>query len=264
MRSQPQGTAARHGRLWGTRAADWAEQEAHEGARYEQAIGRLGIEPGQVVLDVGCGSGVFLAKAAARGARVHGLDASADLIEIARRRVPEADLRVGDLEHLPYADDSFDLITGFNAFFFAADMTTALREARRVAKPAAAVLIQVWGRPERCDLTPALRALRALRPAPGGDAGRPAPLWEPGVLEGLAADAGLTPRDVFDRRVAVEYADEATLARLLLSPGGAVEAIEHAGEVAVTQAIVGALASHRGAGGAYRLENEWHYLIATA
>jgi SAM-dependent methyltransferase len=258
------GTAARQGRLWGARADDWAGQEAQEGPRYDEALSRLGIEPGQVVLEVGCGSGVFLAKAAERGARVFGLDAAEALIEIARKRVPEADLRVGDLQALPYRDDSFDVVAGFNSFFFAADMTAALREARRVAKPGAAVVIQVWGPPERCDLTPAVRALRALRPAPGAGARAPMPLWEPGVLEEIAADAGLTPRTAFDCRFALEYPDEPTLVRRLLSPGGAVEAIEAAGEEAVAKAIVGALRSHRTASGGYRLENEWHYLVASS
>jgi SAM-dependent methyltransferase len=257
-------TAARQGRLWGTRAEDWAEQEAQEGSRYDEAISRLGIEPGHAVLEVGCGSGVFLRRAVERGARAFGLDASEALIEIARARVPEADLRVGDLQFLPYGDDSFDLVAGFNAFFFAADMTAALHEAGRVAKPGAAVLIQVWGRPERCDLTPVLEALRALRSAPATGARPPAPLWEPGVLEGIAADAGLTTRAAFDCRFALEYPDEPTLVRRLLSPGGAVEAIEAAGEETVAEAIVGALASHRTASGGYRLENEWHYLVATA
>jgi ubiquinone/menaquinone biosynthesis C-methylase UbiE len=72
---------------------------------------------------------------AERGLQPFGLDASEALIELARARLPEADLHVGDMEALPYDDDTFDLVTGFNSFFFANDMVVALREARRVAKP---------------------------------------------------------------------------------------------------------------------------------
>jgi ubiquinone/menaquinone biosynthesis C-methylase UbiE len=50
------------------------------------------------------------------------------------------------MEALPYADDAFDLVTGFTSFFFANDIVAALREAARVAKPAGPVVIQVWGR----------------------------------------------------------------------------------------------------------------------
>ncbi|HKH17737.1 MAG TPA: hypothetical protein VKA57_09440 [Solirubrobacteraceae bacterium] len=46
----------------------------------------------------------------------------------------------------------FDVVAGFNAFFFAADMVAALREAGRVAIPGAPVVIQVWGRPEHCEM----------------------------------------------------------------------------------------------------------------
>jgi 2-polyprenyl-3-methyl-5-hydroxy-6-metoxy-1,4-benzoquinol methylase len=60
-----------------------------------------GIEAGASVLDVGCGSGEFCELASARGARVSGSDAAEGLVEIARCRLPEADLRVGPIERLP-------------------------------------------------------------------------------------------------------------------------------------------------------------------
>ena len=52
--------------------------------------------------------------AAARGARVSGIDAATGLVEFARRKLPEAE--VDPIEHLPWPDDSFDLTSGFNAF----------------------------------------------------------------------------------------------------------------------------------------------------
>ena len=51
------------------------------------------------------------------------------------------------MQFLPYDDDQFDVVAGFNSFFFAADMVAALREAARVAKLGTPVVIQVWGRP---------------------------------------------------------------------------------------------------------------------
>jgi len=250
------------GRLWGSRAADWAEEEIREAPKYAAALERVGVEPGQAVLDVGCGSGVFLRMAADLGARPFGLDAAEGLIAIARRRLPQADLRVGDMMRLPWPDDAFDLVAGFNSFFLAEDMTAALREAGRVARPGAPVIIQVWGQPERCDLTPVLRAVRRLRPGP--DAAPPAPHSRPGVLEGIAADAGLMAGPAFDVAFALEYADEESLLRAMLSPGGVAEAIEARGEEAVAAAILEALAPHRAEDGAYRLRNEWHTLIARA
>jgi SAM-dependent methyltransferase len=256
------GSAQRWGPLWGARPQDWAANEDQQMPTYEEAIRRVGIAPGQRVLDLGCGSGVFLHAVAARGGRPHGLDASRALIEIARGRVPDADLRVGDMQFLPYDDDVFDVVTGFNSFFFAADMTAAVREAGRVAKPGAAVVIQVWGRPERCDLTAMKQAAAPFRPAPPPGA-PPAPrLWEPGVLETIATEAGLTPLYAFDLAYPITYADDEALGRCMVSAGGLAVAAGPAGEEALRAAIVEALRPYRTANGAYRLTNEWHYLVA--
>ena len=258
------GSAERWGPLWGARAGDWASNEDQQGPTYEEAIRRTGLRAGQHVLEVGCGSGVFLRLAADRGAEVVGLEASEELVALARTRVPEADLRVGDMQFLPFADDSFDIVAGFNTFFFAADMVEALREAGRVAKAGAPVVIQVWGRPDRCDLTAMKEAVASVAPPPDPAAPTPPGLWEPGVLEGIAGAAGLTPRDAFDISWSFEFPDEETLARAMLAPGLIVELIGLVGEEAVRSAIVDGLQAYRVAGGGYRLENEWHTLIATA
>ena len=123
------GSADRWGPLWGARPADWALSEDQQFPTYEDALSRVGLEPEQLVLDVGCGVGSFLRLVADRGARACGIDASEALLDVARTRLPDADLRVGDMEALPYDDDTFDLVTGFNSFFFANDIVAALREA---------------------------------------------------------------------------------------------------------------------------------------
>ena len=129
-----------------------------------------GLEPGRRVLDVGCGVGAFLRLVAERGGEPHGIDASEALIAFARTRLPDADLRVGEMEDLPWDDDTFDLVTGFNSFFFANDMVAALREAGRVAKPGAPVVIQVWGAHERCDLEAMKQIARPFLPPRPPDA----------------------------------------------------------------------------------------------
>ena len=258
------GSAGRQGDLWGQRPQAWGAIEEQQRPTYEEGIRRAGLKAGDRVLDVGCGTGVFLRAVTDRGGRAYGLDASRALLRVARSRVPEADLRVGDAESLPHEDDSFDLVTGFNSFFFADDMVAALREAGRVAKPGAPVLVQVWGRPERCDLVPMLAAVGRLRPAEPEPRAPSPPLSEPGVLEEIAADAGLVPQEAFDLRTTFEFPDEHTLIDRLLSPGGVTEAIRHSGEAATAGAIVRALAPHRRPDGGYRLENEWHYLLARA
>jgi SAM-dependent methyltransferase len=258
------GSAARWGRLWGARPQDWAATEEQQIPTYEEAIRRVGVERGQLVLDIGCGAGVFLRLAADRGAEVFGFDASEALIEVARGRVPDADLRVGDMQFLPYEDATFDLVTGFNSFFFAADMPAAVREAGRVAKPGAPVVIQVWGRPEACDLEAMKAAVRPFRPPPPPGTPPEPRLWDPGVLEQIAADAGLTPGTAFDHTWAFEYPNDETLVRGMASAGGLAELVGPSGQEALRAALLDALAPYRTPSGGYRLQNEWHYLVAYA
>jgi SAM-dependent methyltransferase len=256
------GSAERWGRLWGARPGDWAQTEEQQVPTYEAAIRRVGIEPGHLVLDVGCGSGVFLRLAADRGARPSGIDASEALVALARSRVPEADVRVGDMERLPYRDDTFDLVTGFNSFFFAADMVAGLREAGRVAKPGAPVVVQVWGRPERCDLEAMKRVVRPFMPKPPPGAQPQPELWRPGVLEAVATEAGLTPETTFDVSWAFEFPDDEALGSAMMAPAGIAELVGPEHEPGVRAEIVAALAPCRTAGGRYRLENEFRYLVA--
>ena len=119
--------------LWGERARDWADvMEGWNGwgvPLYRHVLERVTVVSGTSVLDVGCGAGRFCRIVADRGARVAGLDATAPLVEIARERTPDGDFRVADMEDLPWEDDSFDVVTGFNSFFIAGDMVNALREA---------------------------------------------------------------------------------------------------------------------------------------
>jgi SAM-dependent methyltransferase len=167
------------------------------------------------------------------------------------------------MQFLPYDDDAFDLVTGFNAFFFADDMVAALREAGRVAKPEAPVVIQVWGRPERCDLEAMKAAVTPFLPG-AGETRKPPDFWRPGALEALAAAADLHPQTAFDTSWPYEYPDEETMLRALLAAGGLGLVAEQAGGGAVQTAIVEALAPYRTPAGGYRLENEWHYLVATS
>jgi SAM-dependent methyltransferase len=258
------GSAERWGPLWGARAADWAAAEEQQTPTYEAAIRRIGIQAGQRVLEVACGSGVFLRLAADRGAQVFGLDASDELLALARTRVPEAELRAGDMQFLPYDDDSFDLVAGFNAFFFATDMTAALREAGRVARPGAPVVIQVFGPPERCDLEAMKVIARQFMPGRAPDAPPPPAFWKPGVLEDLAAEAGLDPQMTFDVTYAFEYADAQTLSRQMVAAAGIAAVAGPAREESLRERVVAALAEYRTAGGGYRLRNEYHYLVARA
>jgi SAM-dependent methyltransferase len=260
----PGGSGRRWGPLWGARAADWALSEDQQTPTYEAALSRLELKPGQSVLDIGCGVGAFLRLAAERGARPFGLDASQALLELARLRLPDGDLRVGDMEALPYEDDSFDLVTGFNSFFFADDIVAAVREAGRVAKPGAPVVLQVWGRHDRNDLEAMKQIIRPfMPPRPAGAPAEP-DYSEPGVLEQIATRAGLTPEQAFDTTWPVRYRDDDTLRRALVAPAGIAVLVGPDHEEQVKDEISKGLERYRTDDGGYLLQNEYHFLIARA
>jgi SAM-dependent methyltransferase len=258
------GSASRWGPLWGARPADWALSEDLQVPTYEEALRRVGLEPGRRVLDIGCGVGAFLRLVVARGGEPHGIDASEALIAYARTRLPGADLRVGEMEDLPWDDDTFDLVTGFNSFFFANDMVAALREARRVAKPNASVVIQVWGAHERCDLEAMKQLARPFLPPRPPDAPPDPDLSQPGSLDALAREAGLTPESEFDATWAFEYPDADTLSRAMVAVAGLATLAGPEREEELKAAVVEGLAPYRRADGSFRLSNEYHYVIASA
>lgn len=258
-------SARRQAALWGRRTADWAELgEVLMTGLFNAVLDQLEIKSGTRLLDVGCGSGVAAALAVERGAGVSGLDATPQMLDFARRRAPSADFRHGEMEALPYPDDSFDIVTGFNAFQYAADPVKALREARRVARPGGSVAIVTWGRAEHVDMAPVMRALGSLLPPPPPGAPGPFALSEDGALAALVRQAGLQPRH------GGHYVDRWTLPadleaalRGMLASGPASAAIEQAGEGAVRAALAGVLQNYRTDEG-YRFENEFVYLIARA
>lgn len=258
------GSAPRWGPLWGARPADWALSEDRQLPTYEAALERTGLEPGSHVLDIGCGVGAFLGLVAKRGGIAHGLDASDALIAFALDRLPGADLRVGEMEDLPWGDDTFDLVTGFNSFFFANDMGAALREAKRVAKGGANVVIQVWGAHERCDLETMKEIARPFFPPRPPNAPPDPDLSQPGVLEALALEAGLTPETEFDTTWTIEYPDSETLGQALVAVAGLAVVVGPEREEELSQAIVDGLAPYRAVDGRYRLSNEFHILVSRA
>lgn len=258
------GTANAQSALWGAKAKDWAEvQEGMVTPLYQAVLQKTRVGADTHLLDVGCGAGMFCRMAAKLGARISGLDATEPLIAIARRRVPQGDFRVGEMEELPFADQQFDVVTGFNSFQFADSPVKALREARRVARTGALVVAAVWGKPEDTQAAAYLAALASLLPPPPAGAPGPFALSQAGALEALVTQAGLTPVSVAEVECMWVYRDEETALRGLLSAGPAVRAIQHAGEESVRDAAAKAIRPFKTASGDYQLRNKFRYLIAT-
>jgi len=259
------GTATINGNLWGARAEAWSEvQEGQCRPLYEAALAALAPAAGLRLLDAGCGSGFALQLAAARGARVSGIDASEALLAVARRRVPDGDLRAGELEELPYAADSFDAATAFNSVQYAADPSRALAELGRVVRTGGQLAVATWGQPEHCEITAVLGEVGPLLPPPPEDAPHAGPfaLSAPGRLETFLETAGLTAVHADEVSCPMQYPDLATAVRGQASSGVLVMAERHSGEDAVTDALRKALDPFVRLDGTVRLENTFRFVVA--
>jgi 2-polyprenyl-3-methyl-5-hydroxy-6-metoxy-1,4-benzoquinol methylase len=97
----------------------------------------VGAIDGRSVLDVGTGTGRAAIALARRGARVTGLDASAEMLAVARRRAAAAGAAItwtpGDAHALPFPDRSFDVVVCLRVLMHAPDWRRALAELCRVA-----------------------------------------------------------------------------------------------------------------------------------
>jgi ubiquinone/menaquinone biosynthesis C-methylase UbiE len=170
--------------------------QPHHRPLFEAVLDAAGARSGTRLLDVGCGSGLALTLAEERGAVPSGLDISPGLLEIARERLPHADLREGDVETLPFKDAAFDAVTGVNAFQFAGDPRRALREAARVTRPGGYVVASLFAAPERSQGTVAHEAMSTLIPPEQAGDHAPYALSASGNLEA----AGCRPASRRQRR----------------------------------------------------------------
>src|SRR5262249_1219350 len=118
-----------------------------------RTIERLGLAPGSVVLDVGCGSGasaIPAGKVVGSRGRVVGVDLAHRLLAMARakaaaQKLQNIEFRQADMEALGYPDASFDAVVCVFAIFFVPDMVKQVRELWRMVRPGGQLAITTWG-----------------------------------------------------------------------------------------------------------------------
>ena len=102
--------------------------------------------PGSHVLDLATGTGAVARAAAARGATVAGIDASAAMLDVARSRSPGIDFQLGDARSLPFPAQAFDAVTcGLSVSHFD-DRRAVFAEVMRVLRPSGRFVLSTWGR----------------------------------------------------------------------------------------------------------------------
>ena len=214
---------------WGRRAVEFATLNEPANCREYIAVHhRLGVGPGDRLLDMACGSGLAIELANIRGATCAGIDASQRLVAVAGDRSPDSDIRVGDMGALPWHDESFDVVTSFRGIW--GTTPGAVDEARRVLAPGGRLAITVWGNvgksPGAWMMAPLLWATteKVQHQADMVALGRP------GIGEQFLSERGFDVAERFEVPYAMEFADPETYARAVAATGPGYEAIQSIGE----------------------------------
>jgi ubiquinone/menaquinone biosynthesis C-methylase UbiE len=234
--------AQRQGALWGKRAREWAEiQERIELPLWDAALDALEIGAGSRILDGGCGTGGALIAAIARGAVPCGFDPSVNMLTIARERLSTADLRIGELESIPWPNGEFDSAMSINSLQFAQNPQMGVHEMGRVCREGGRVLVAVWDDVHTCDLGRVYQAIVHLYAEPPRGRGVFA-LSSPGQLEKLfdaVPDLNLERIDTVECRS--EYASLEDAITGQMAAGATQRPVEIFGEQAVRDAVHKAL-----------------------
>jgi SAM-dependent methyltransferase len=159
------------------------------------------ITAGQLVLDVCCGTGVVAVTAARRGAHVTGVDFTPELLARARENsriaAVEIDWKEGDVEALPFPDNTFDVVVSQFGHMFAPRPEFAVGEMLRVLRPSGTIAFSTW--PPELYVGRLFTLVSAYLPPPPPGTAAP-PLW--GDVNVVRQRLGAAVREVtFDRDV---------------------------------------------------------------
>ena len=258
------GTSGIQGEVWSQAAPDWAcMQEVMERPAWEHAVRLARVGAGTRFLDVGCGAGGASMVADRYHASITGLDAAPALIAIAKERLPNAAFHVGEMEELPFPDESFDVVFACNSIQFAANPKEALHGFRRVMAPHGLLVIVAWGRPEDCETEMnVFPAVRKILPPPPAGTPQSVDLSDPGVLDGFLQASGFYVEASEFVDVPMEYPDMDYAWRAQKCAGPLQRAIRVVGEPAVKKAVVYAMRPFTNPSGMVRMRNKFRIVVA--
>jgi SAM-dependent methyltransferase len=229
-------------------------------------VQRVGVGPGEDVLDVACGTGNAAVRAAQAGGRVVGVDLAPELFDDARARAAQAGVEVewveGDAEALPYEAGSFDVVLStFGCPWVPRHQQTA-REIARVLRPCGRFGLTNWT-PEGAG-GEFFTITGAYAPPPPAFASPPALWGDEAYVRELFADTGIElafARDtVVWRFDSLDHAIE-TFVSTLGPLVKAREALESQGRWSALRAEIAAWFDRWNRSGTQRVEFAAEYLV---
>jgi ubiquinone/menaquinone biosynthesis C-methylase UbiE len=253
-------------RAWdGERGAFWAERAD----RYDEGVAAYrfptaaGIEPGETVLDVGCGNGRTTREAArqASGGTALGVDLSTRMIALARSRatrdgVANASFEQADAQVHPFPDAHFDVVISRHGAMFFGDPPAAFANLARSTRPGGRLVLLSW-QPRQPWGTAFLTALTGSEPAAAATS--PGDLRDPDQTRDLLTTAGFTDVRVCDERAPMYFGTDADDAFRFLTGQFAAQlaGLAEADRPRALAALRATLADHESDAGVYYDSAAW-------
>ncbi|HTN80516.1 MAG TPA: methyltransferase domain-containing protein, partial [Acidimicrobiales bacterium] len=182
-----------------------------------------------------------------------------ELVDVARLRLPEVDVRVGSMFDLPWDDESFDVVISINGIW--GGNQPALDEAYRVLKPGGGVGISFWGTGPPLDFRPTYKVVARHSPEAhvGGMRDMNNIAFE-GVAEKMLSDAGFVDLERGQRIAVMEWPDADIAWRAISSLGPLVPALEHSDPDVLKREVLEAIEPCRDRRGIYRFQNDHQFV----
>jgi SAM-dependent methyltransferase len=251
------------GKLWSVAPTYWSQHfEPYFLPMYKKTLEQLKLSETTMLLDAGCGAGLFSSMAIRSGAQVIGVDAAPGLLKVARQRNPANNFLEEDLEALPFTGESFDIVAGFNSFQYAGNFENAIREVKRVLKKDGRLVIGIWDKPEWSEATTVLKAISSLLPPPPPGTPGPFALSEDGAIEAILQKVGLNLVYKTTIGCPILYHNLSEGIKSFMGTGPAAAACNYADEITVREVIAEAIQAFHVADDFYHLQNQFLLFIA--
>ena len=244
----------------GDQGAHWASHaarlDAAIAAHHGPFLDAAGVQPGERVLDIGCGAGQTTrdaARAAGSGFAL-GVDLSSQMLDYARRRaadegVTNARFEQADAQVHPFDAGGFDVAISRQGAMFFGDPVAAFANIARALRPGGRLVLLTWqsvGDNEWIrEFATALAAGRQL-PTPPPDAPGPFALSDPDRVRGILTDAGFADVELVGRHAPMSFGSdvEDAFTFILGIAGWMLEGLDEAGRARALDALRASIAAH--------------------
>jgi len=255
------GSGKAQGALWNSAAHHWCElQEPLQKPQWAAIFDEVNLGRSSSFLDAGCGGGTACLLAAQRGAKITGIEAAPAMVEFARKLVPSGKFTVGDIQELPYEDNTFDVVLASSSLQYTEDRLETLRELKRVTKKNGLIAVTLWSIPEKVEFRKVFDAVKKLLPSPPPGKG-PFELSKGTVLENLMESVGLDITVSKDVHCPFQYSNFETFWKVNISTGPIQMALKVISEVALRDEIRKVVLPNQSGDGTIYIDNYFKYVI---